>query len=147
MVDSQNLNGFYLFGLTSSSPVPKTDEEKQSARLKNAKVMDALTTTLRAFENDIRQNTRYYDPVDTYICVVNIGRGQLLPDIVPDSHTWADNGLDGDDDDPEGSSDEGDDPDLRQVEGASRNMVSSNVSRKKKDPNGKTTSHLHASKL
>lgn len=109
--------------------------------------MDTLTTTLRAFENDIRQNTRYYDPVDTFICVVNIGRGQLLPDIVPDSHTWADNGFDGDDDDPEGSSDEGDDPDLRQVEGASRNMVSSNVSRKKKDPKGKTTSHLHASKL
>ena len=146
MVDSENLNGFYLFGLTYSSPVPKTDEEKQSARLKNAKVMDALTTTLRAFENDIRQNTRYYDPVDTYICVVNVGRGQLLPDIVPDSHTWADNGFDGDDDDPEGSSNEGDDPDLRQVEGASRNMVSSNVSRTK-DPKGKTTLHLHASKL
>lgn len=108
--------------------------------------MSILTTTLRAFENDIHQNARYYDPVDTYICVANVGRAQLPSDVVLDSHTWADNGFD-DDGSEDSSDDEGDDPDLHMVKGAPQSTESSPTSRKKKDLKGKATPHLLASKL
>lgn len=78
-------------GLTSTSVAPKTEEEKQITRRENAKVLSSLINTLRTFEGELQQNARYYDPVDTFISVTNVGFSQLPTSVVLDSHIWSDN--------------------------------------------------------
>jgi hypothetical protein len=145
-VDGQNLHGFYLFGLASNNPAPtSSDEDKQQSRMEKAKVISALTAVLRAFENDIQQNSRYYDPADAFISVINVASSQLPSNVVFDAYTWSDNGFDdeiysGDSDD-----DGADDAEVTQDD---ISFISGSLSAsKKKQVKSKTTGHLPASKL
>lgn len=145
-VDGQNLSGFYLFGLTSISPIPTSDAEKRIARKENAQTMSTLTTTLRAFESDVQQNSRYYDPSDTFISVTNIGYSQLPLDLILDPHVWSDNGFDDEEDSDDDDDDdiESSEPDLKSFDPTTRSSASL---QKKLRTKAKVTPHLQASKL
>ena len=145
-MDNQNLHGFYLFGLASTTPSPTSDEEKQRSRRDNANIMNALTTTLRAFENDVQQNGRYYDPVDAFVSVTKIGSSQLPSNIVFDTHRWSDDGCDGENDSDDSDDDGTDAAEVAQDEVWSASASLSSMS-KKKPAKTKTTRHLPASKL
>ena len=90
--DDHSLLGFYLFGLTPSAT---SHEVKQLAQKEKTKVRAALLATLRAFENNIQHNSRYYDTVDTFVSVSVINSSQLPSTVVLDAHRWSDNGVDG----------------------------------------------------
>jgi hypothetical protein len=141
IADNQNLQGFYLFGIASATPSPNSDEDRQLARRDNAKIMSALTTTLRAFESDIHQNSRYYDPVDAFVSVRYIGSSQLPSTVVHDTHRWSDNGFDNEDD-----SDDENDVTIEVIE-AETSSISVHSSASKKHSKSKTTQHIPASKL
>ena len=143
-----NLHGFYLFGLTFSTSSPTPDEDKQQSRKDNAKTMSVLMTTLRAFESNIQQNSRYYDPVDTFVSVTNTRFSQLPPDTVLDTHNWSDNGFDNENDSSD-SSDE-DEGGTDAADFAQEGILSTSASKfppKKKQGKTKTTGHLPTSKL
>ena len=145
IVDGQNLHGFYLFGLASNNPAPaSSDEDKQQSRTEKEKVISALMAVLRAFENDIQQNSRYYDPVDAFVSVINIASSQLPSNVVFDTHTWSDNGFDD-----EIYSDDSDDDDLNDAEVTQDDIpfTSGSLSAPKKKQVKSKTGHLPAPKL
>jgi hypothetical protein len=136
-MDDQNLHGFYLFGLAPTTSAPISNEHKQRLRKDNAKVISTLTTTLRTFESDIQQNSRYYDPLDAFVSVTNISSSQLPSSVVLDNHSWSDNCFDDVSDD---SDDDGAEVEVP--------FTSASLSApKKKQVKSKATGHIPASKL
>lgn len=101
--------------------------------------MGTLVTTIRAFESDLHQNDRYYDPASTFI---SISRSQLPHNVELDDHKWSDNGFDNE----EETSDLDDDAtDNSELDLNSSVPISTTVTCKKKRT--KVTPHLSASKL
>ena len=141
-IDDLALNGFYLIGLSVSATAPKSGQQKQSVRMANSEFKSAMTTALRAFEADIKSNTRFYDPSEMFICLTSVTASALPSALVLDTHQWSDGGFDGD----------GDDQDLIDEEESFDNQ-SENVSPdlaptpRKNHPNLTSTSHLPAAKL
>ncbi|KAF7986588.1 hypothetical protein HWV62_26356 [Athelia sp. TMB] len=108
--DDRTLQGFYLIGLASNSNPQKTEEERKLMRQEQAKSLSSLTATLRTFESDLHQNSRYYDPAEAFISVAHIGSSQLSSSVVEDLHSWSDGGFDEDNNEDEDEDEDEDFP-------------------------------------
>lgn len=82
-------NGFYLLGLS-----PSVKFSKDTLTRKSSEIQASLLNCLRAFEGDLRANSKYYDDIETFIGLSSIKQSQLPSKVIPDPFVWPDNGID-----------------------------------------------------
>lgn len=82
-------NGFYLLGVS-----PSVRYSKDTPTRKTSEIQASLLNCLRAFEGDLRGNSKYYDDIETFIGLSSIKQAQLPSKVIPDPFVWPDNGID-----------------------------------------------------
>jgi hypothetical protein len=82
-------NGFYLLGVS-----PSVKFSKDTSTRKGSDIQASLLQCLRAFEGDLRANSKHYDDIETFIGLSSIKQSQLPPKVIPDPFVWPDNGID-----------------------------------------------------
>ncbi|KIK52687.1 hypothetical protein GYMLUDRAFT_64131 [Collybiopsis luxurians FD-317 M1] len=120
--DNRGPNGFYLFGLSPTSPTSGSIKSSAESELAS------ITQCLRSFEAELQNNEKFYDSQSTYISLSLVKRGALEKDIglakiVPDSFAWSDNGFDPVDDDDDEELDEFEDQDFESQDNQSEVSV------------------------
>ena len=105
--------------------------------------MNAVTGTLRSFEDGIRMNERY-DPATMFVSVAKVSSGELPGRVVIDRYVWPDNGFDGEDEEDE---DDDNDDDSSSVVGDDSNDASSRARPDKRGDSQPTNARLPAAKL
>ena len=135
-VDHQTLNGFYLVGLSSLKSSPDEEEGKQRPPKSKPGIKHGLLSTLRAFESDLRSNTRFYDQNEMFVSVTQATAAQIPPFLELDTYQWPDGGYDDDD---------GEDEDVIEEEGRSDDQDDADT--KQRMRHGMPTAHVPAAKL
>lgn len=113
--DHQELNGFYLFGL--SPAVSGSTVDKETIVRKNAIAENALVKCLRSFEDDLHAHEGYHDPSNnTFLALSYVKRAKLPELIVPDPYSWPDEEVEVVDEDEESEESTGESSDQRSEE-------------------------------